>query len=70
VGEGVQAGRLSYGALFGYRAALSDDWSIGVDGSFRHLPVFFDAGGTVADLPGFSDASTLLNFGLSLNWNL
>jgi len=41
-----------------------------MDGSFRHLPVFLDAGGTVADLPGFDDSSTMLTLGLSLSWNL
>ncbi len=70
VGDGLQAARLFYGPLLGYRTRLSDDVSIGVDSTIRHLPVYIDTGGTTGDLPGFSDASWAFTVALSLNINL
>ena len=70
VGEGLQAARLFYGPLLGYRTALAEDLSIGLDLSFRHLPVYLDAGGTTSDLDGFADPSWMVTLALSLNLNL
>lgn len=70
VDEGLQAARLFYGPLLGYRTGLARDLAIGVDFSFRHLPVYLDAGGSVGDLPGYSDASWMFTFALTLNYNL
>jgi hypothetical protein len=70
VGTGMQAARVFYGPLLGYRTLLTEEVSIGIDGTFRHLPVYIDAGGTTGDLPGFSDASWMFSMALTLNIDL
>ena len=71
ISTGPQGFRVAYGVLFGYRAFITDDWSLGMDFGLRQVPLFVRFNGaTVTDLPSYTDSSLLFNGAVVVNWNL
>lgn len=69
--DGYQGFRFLYGAILGYRAEITEDFSLGLDTSFHMAPLFVTSSGAVVDqFPSYTDNSWLLDVSFAMEWAL